>query len=328
MVGFLLTAGVCATAVAGDRKSHEVGSATENPSGVVTLRESLRLALVQNPDLAVADQDIRVAEVRLLQAGLSPNPSVIGDIQQPVKVGGKRAARVRAARFGGTLARWDYESRCVETLAQTAQAFIAALAAQERLPLIEADRKLAAGSLPAIEQRIAAGATSPAHDGPGRQPGVHRDGRRHQQEGVGPASAGHGGHRRYRQFDLVDAVRPAGALPALPWPRAEKRRGRSARRPGASAPSEPSNSSPSPTAGWGGGGGTGGRNAAGRTSLDSPGEGRCIVDSPGIAEPGETDCGLRGTRDRNTYRHPLPSCLRLPNVRGKHRRLFDLDLQV
>ena len=155
----------------------------ENPSGVVTLQEALRLALLQNPDLASADQDIRSAEARLLQAGLRPNPSLIGDIQdfggsrqyyqgangaqitvsiaQLVELGGKRAARLRAAHFGGELARWDYESRRLEILAQTAQAFISTVAAQERLPLIEADRKLAADSLPTIDQRIAAGATSP-----------------------------------------------------------------------------------------------------------------------------------------------------------------------
>ena len=138
---------------------------------------------MQNPDLSTADQDIRAAEARLLQAGLRPNPSVIGDIQdfegsrqyyqgangaqitvsiaQLVELGGKRAARLRAARCSGELARWDYESRRLEILAQTAQAFIATVAAQERLPLIEADRKLAVESMPTIEQRIAAGATSP-----------------------------------------------------------------------------------------------------------------------------------------------------------------------
>ncbi len=147
------------------------------------MQEALRLALLQNPDLSTADQDIRAAEARLLQAGLRPNPSVIGDIQdfegsrqyyqgangaqitvsiaQLVELGGKRAARLRAARCSGELARWDYESRRLEILAQTAQAFIATVAAQERLPLIEADRKLAVESMPTIEQRIAAGATSP-----------------------------------------------------------------------------------------------------------------------------------------------------------------------
>lgn len=154
----------------------------ENPTGVLTLRAALRLALLQNPDLAVADLETRAAEARALQVGLRPNPLLSVEVQdfagtriyrgfdaaqttvtlsQVVELGGKRAARLRAARLLTALTRYDYEGRRLEVFAQTGQAFIAALAAQERIPLLEADRRLAADALPAIAQRIEAGAVSP-----------------------------------------------------------------------------------------------------------------------------------------------------------------------
>ena len=47
-----------------------------NPTGTLTLREALRLTLLQNPSLAASDTAIRAAEGRLLQAGLRPNPVI------------------------------------------------------------------------------------------------------------------------------------------------------------------------------------------------------------------------------------------------------------
>ena len=156
--------------------------AAENPTGVITLRTALRLALLQNPELAVYDLEVRATEARALQAGVRPNPFFSAEVEdfagtgqhrgfqqsqttvtlsQLVELGGKRAARLRTARFVTALARFDYESRRLEVFAQTSQAFIAALAAQERIPLLETDRRLAADALPAITRRIDAGAASP-----------------------------------------------------------------------------------------------------------------------------------------------------------------------
>lgn len=153
----------------------------ENPSGTLTLRQALRLALLQNPELAAADTETRAAEARQLQAGLLPNPTleataenVLGSgpyrgarategtiqLNQLVELGGKRAARLAVARRGRELAGFDYEGRRLEVFARTTGLFVQALAAQRRLALARETRELTEGIIPAIEQRISAGAAN------------------------------------------------------------------------------------------------------------------------------------------------------------------------
>ena len=183
---FLIFLALFALSGCGSARAGTLGAAgptaAENPTGTLTLREALRLALLQNPDLATYDLEIRATEAHALQAGTRPNPLLSVEVEdfagtrvyrgfnqaqttvtlsQLVELGGKRAARLRAARFVTALARFDYESRRLEVFAQTSQAFIAALAAQERIPLLETDRRLAADALPAIARRVDAGAASP-----------------------------------------------------------------------------------------------------------------------------------------------------------------------
>ena len=150
-----------------------------NPGGVLTLREALRLTLLQNPGLAAAGSDIRAAEGRLLQAGLPPNPSIqtenenlVGtgpfggakssentiQLSQLIELGGKRATRVRVARSGRDLASFDYESKRLDTLVDTAKAFVGTLAAQRRVALAAETAELAGNLVPAIRQRVEAGA--------------------------------------------------------------------------------------------------------------------------------------------------------------------------
>lgn len=151
-----------------------------NPGGTLTLREALRLTLLQNPELAAAGSGIRAAEGRLLQAGLLPNPSVLTEnenlvgtgpyggakssentiqLSQLIELGGKRAARVRAARSGRDLAGFDYESKRLEILVATTKAFVQTLAAQRRAVLAAETAELAGSLVPAIRQRVEAGAT-------------------------------------------------------------------------------------------------------------------------------------------------------------------------
>jgi len=105
----------------------------ENPSGQVTLRDSLALALLQSPELAAFAWELRAREARILQAARPPNPVISalvedlggstrfrgaqGVIQpqttiqlgQLIELGGKRAARQRLAERSRDLATWDYE---------------------------------------------------------------------------------------------------------------------------------------------------------------------------------------------------------------------------
>ncbi len=152
-----------------------------NPAGTLTLREALRLTLLQNPALAASDTAIRAAEGRLLQAGLRPNPVVFTEnenligsgpyrgaqssentvqLSQLIELGGKRAARVRVAQTGKTLAGFDYESKRLEVLVETTRAFLQTLAAQRRLALAEETARLADDLVPAIQRRVDAGAAN------------------------------------------------------------------------------------------------------------------------------------------------------------------------
>lgn len=155
--------------------------AFENPTGTLTLRAALRLALLQSPELAAADTETRAAEARQLQAGLLPNPvfdataeNVLGSgpyqgarategtlqLNQLVELGGKRAARLAVARRGRELAGFDYEGKRLEVFARVTGLCVQNLAAQRRLDLARETRRLTGSVLPAIEQRITAGAAN------------------------------------------------------------------------------------------------------------------------------------------------------------------------
>ena len=48
----------------------------EEPTGVITLRQALALALMKNPELAVFSWEARAREAQALQARLLPNPEL------------------------------------------------------------------------------------------------------------------------------------------------------------------------------------------------------------------------------------------------------------
>jgi outer membrane protein, heavy metal efflux system len=148
-------------------------------TGQVTLAQALALTLKQNPDLAAFSWDVRSAEARVLQARLRPNPElgtqsedISGSrpgfshsqttlqLSQLLELGGKRTARVREATFGRELAKLDYESKRLDILKKTAQAFVEVLSAQERVRLGQENLELASGLIPDIRKRIEAGKAS------------------------------------------------------------------------------------------------------------------------------------------------------------------------
>lgn len=61
--------------------------AFENPTGQLSLADSLALALEQHPDLRVYSWDIRAAEAREIQAGLRPNPELSLELED-IRLGG------------------------------------------------------------------------------------------------------------------------------------------------------------------------------------------------------------------------------------------------
>jgi len=154
--------------------------ATE-PGAELTLRRALALTLKQNPELAAFSWDVRSADARVLQAGLWPNPELgtqvedIGgtkesggvkrsqttlQLSQLIELGGKRGARMRQAGFERELTKLDYESKRLDVLKKTTQAFVDVLAGQERVRVAQDNMDLVSGFLPDIKKRIEAGKAS------------------------------------------------------------------------------------------------------------------------------------------------------------------------
>jgi outer membrane protein, heavy metal efflux system len=157
----------------------------ETPTDVLTLRQALALALVQNPELSAFSWEVRAAEARTLQAGLRPNPELGLEVEnvagtgalrgrrsaettlrlsQVIELGGKRTMRLRVAALERDLATWDYETKRVEVLTAVAQAFVEVLRAQERLETEKDLVQLAAQVLATVAERVSAGKVSPVEE--------------------------------------------------------------------------------------------------------------------------------------------------------------------
>ena len=70
------------------------------PTGVITLRKSLALALMRNPELKAFSWDVRVWQARQLQASLWPNPELeveVGEVGGPGERSGFDAAETTIA---------------------------------------------------------------------------------------------------------------------------------------------------------------------------------------------------------------------------------------
>lgn len=163
------------------RQGSTVTSA-ESPTGELTLRQAFSLALLHNPDLAAFSWEVQAKEAEALQAGLLPNPELAIDLEnfagsgefsgtdaaettvtlsQLVELGGKRAKRREAAALVANLAGWDYETKRIEVLTDTANAFIVVLASQERLAQSTELAAVAERFFQTVKARVEAGKVSP-----------------------------------------------------------------------------------------------------------------------------------------------------------------------
>jgi cobalt-zinc-cadmium efflux system outer membrane protein len=80
---------------------------------------------------------------------------------QLIELGGKRARRVQVAQHDREISAWDYEIARADVLAETASAFFAVLAAQERLNLAGQLADLAQQVVDTVSARVEAGKVSP-----------------------------------------------------------------------------------------------------------------------------------------------------------------------
>lgn len=148
----------------------------------LTLEAALRRALEQAPALAQARAGLDAERGRLAQARLRPNPEAVLDaenfagnrsmqgfdaaevtvaLEQPIELGGKRAARIAVGRAGvaaaevrSTLARLDLEQA-------VRRAYAAAAAAQERLELARAEARTADDIADAVTKLVTGGREPP-----------------------------------------------------------------------------------------------------------------------------------------------------------------------
>ena len=102
------------------------------PTGVITLRQALALALMHNPELKAFSWDVRASQARQLQASIRPNPALEVEVEevggpgqrsgfdaaettiqlsQLIELGDKRNKRIKLASLERELAGLDYEAK-------------------------------------------------------------------------------------------------------------------------------------------------------------------------------------------------------------------------
>lgn len=150
--------------------------------GALTLPQTLQRAASANPRIAAADRTIGMADGRREQANALPNPVVGFEVDnfapgsssvvqgaettlmlsQLIELGGKRDARVAAALGDYDSARWEREAARLELFSETAVGFVAVLAAQRRIQLLDRQASALEKLAPLMQRRVEAGASSPA----------------------------------------------------------------------------------------------------------------------------------------------------------------------
>ena len=144
----------------------------------IALKQALALVLRYNSELSAFSREVRATEAAKLQAETLPNPELSASFEevgkatrstslqlsQLIELGGKRAARIRAAGLGRDAANAEYEAKRLELLTRALQAFIDVLAGQRRLQLASQAVELAAQAADAVGKRVIAGKVSPVEE--------------------------------------------------------------------------------------------------------------------------------------------------------------------
>ncbi len=144
----------------------------------MTLPQAIALALDGNLDLTVAKREVEARQAQVLQGRARPNPEFAYALEDqnaatrthslqinlPIEMGGKRAARVAAAESGRELAIEELNMRRVEIRAAVVAAFFETLAAQEVAALAQDSVDLAKRATDAAAKRVAAGKVSPVEE--------------------------------------------------------------------------------------------------------------------------------------------------------------------
>lgn len=148
------------------------------PPGALTLPAALALALQANPEIAAATREVQATEGAIIQAGTLRNPEIAASIEdtkretrtsalqlnQPVELGGKRAARVTAAERSHDVAVIELSGVQADVRASVVTAFYDVITAQERYRLAQSTVELAQRASTIASKRVQAGKVSPVEE--------------------------------------------------------------------------------------------------------------------------------------------------------------------
>ena len=163
----------------GERAPQAAAAATAEP---LSLAKAIELALEGNPEVAAAKRQWEATEGQVLQGRSRPNPELAYSLEDtrsktrtqswqlnlPVELGGKRAARTKAAEKTREQAQAQLAELQATVRANVAAAYFDVLTAQERLVLARDSAALAKSSTDTVAKRVAAGKVSPVEESKAR----------------------------------------------------------------------------------------------------------------------------------------------------------------
>ena len=163
----------------GERAPQSAAAATAEP---LSLAKAIELALEGNPEVAAAKRQWEATEGQVLQGRSRPNPELAYSLEDtrsktrtqswqlnlPLELGGKRAARTKAAEKTREQAQAQLAELQATVRANVAAAYFDVLTAQERLVLARDSAALAKSSTDTVSKRVAAGKVSPVEESKAR----------------------------------------------------------------------------------------------------------------------------------------------------------------
>ena len=144
----------------------------------LTLQSAIDMAMASNAELSAARRELEAADGPVMQGGTRPNPELsflLEDTQratrtttlqinQPIELGGKRAARISAAERGRDIASAELAAKRADLRATVVSAFYDVLLAQEHIKLAGDSTELARRAADAAGKRVQAGKISPVEE--------------------------------------------------------------------------------------------------------------------------------------------------------------------
>ena len=163
----------------GERAPQSAAAAAAEP---LSLPKAIELALEGNPEVAAAKRQWEATEGQVLQGRSRPNPELAYSLEDtrsktrtqswqlnlPVELGGKRAARTKAAEKTREQAQAQLAELQATVRANVAAAYFDVLTAQDRLVLARDSAALAKSSTDTVSKRVAAGKVSPVEESKAR----------------------------------------------------------------------------------------------------------------------------------------------------------------